>query len=221
MKIIVFDAYGTLFNVNSLDGLLTQHFEDKAAAISALWRRKQLEYTWLHTLMGTYVPFSTLTFDALAFSCEHLKVTISPQLKQELRQQYLQLSSFEDVQAVLTELRAAGHELAILSNANPEMLTGAINANELGGLFSAVLSAHQIKMYKPRPQVYQMACDHYNCAPDQVIFVSSNTWDVVGAKQFGFQVAWLNRRLGAMEHLGLKADWEIIALNELIELKLL
>jgi len=179
-----------------------------------------LEYTWLHTLMGTYVPFSSLTLDALAFACKHLKVSLNPQLKQELSQQYLTLSAFEDVQTALTALRDDGYELAILSNANPQMLTGAVNANELNDLFSAVLSADQIKMYKPRPQVYQMVCDHYNCAPGQVIFVSSNTWDVAGAKQFGLQVAWLNRSQSVMEHLGLDADWELEALSDLQRLKI-
>ena len=217
-NVLVFDAYGTLFNVHALDGLIGRHFKREASDISAWWRRKQLEYTWLHTLMGTYKPFSDLTFDALDFTFDQMGLSMPMVLRKQLLEAYLELDAFEGVSDLLPQLKSKGWDLAILSNADSKMLKGAVASNGLQEVFSTLLSADDIKLYKPRPEVYQMAVDYFDCSPQQIIFISSNTWDVAGAKQFGLRVAWLNRSGGTLEPLGPQPDWHLSDLAELLNL---
>ena len=192
IEAIVFDAYGTLLDVNSLDGILREHYGESTPQLSALWRRKQLEYTWLRTLMVRYKPFIEVTMDALRHSCQSLALTYSQTIEQQLKHEYLQLKAYPEVSSALEPMKEY-FELGVLSNANREMLDGAMERNNLQQVFKYVLSADDIGLYKPRPEVYQMACDHFKKDSEQILFVSSNTWDVSGAKSFGLQVAWLNR----------------------------
>jgi 2-haloacid dehalogenase len=214
MKAIVFDAYGTLLNVNSLDKVLAKYFGDQSVQLSALWRSKQLQYTWLRTLMGRYEPFSKVTMEALDYSCKSLGFAVSEEIRNELHDQYLKLEAYEEVPALISKL-AEKLPLGILSNANQQMLQGAVVRNELEGLFVHVISVEEISLFKPRPEVYQLACRRFDLAPDEILFVSSNTWDVSGAKSYGLKVAWLNRFDGVMEELGYQPDYLLNDMQQL------
>lgn len=214
-KAIVFDAYGTLFNINSLDLILEENFGSASGELSAIWRRKQLEYTWLRTLMQRYKPFSEVTMDALRHGCSSLGLQMSQELEERLKKNYLNLDAFEEVKGVLSKLKQ-NSRLGILSNANPEMLAGAVTHNGLEDVFSHILSAHTVQMYKPRKEVYRLACQAFDCQPGQILFISSNTWDVSGAKSFGLQVGWLKRSQNIREDLGFHEDLELADLAQLL-----
>jgi 2-haloacid dehalogenase len=217
MKAFVFDAYGTLFNINSLDKRLAHYFGNRAEAISATWRRKQLEYTWLRALMQRYVPFSQVTLEALTYACQLAGVTLTDEIRHDLRQRYEILSAYPEVTATLKQL-SQNYRLAILSNADPVFLEQAVQHNELGDYLEAVLSADALQTYKTVPQVYQLAADTLQLPPEQIAFVTSNPWDVAGAKSFGLTTVWINR--GTIpEQLGLPADFEIVHFQDLDTLK--
>lgn len=214
IQAIAFDAYGTLFNVASIDARLIHHFGDKAAEIGPLWRRKQLEYTWLRTLMGKYKDFYALTEDALAFACIHTNIEASEAIVADLMDHYNRLSIYPEVLAGLEAL-SQHFKLAILSNANPELLEKAVAHNQIGHTLSTVLSVHPLRQFKPVPSVYQLAVSHWRASKENILFVSSNTWDVAGAKSFGLQVAWIKRKQGQLEQLGFTPDLEVDNLKDL------
>ncbi|MEL6592918.1 MAG: haloacid dehalogenase type II, partial [Bacteroidota bacterium] len=191
VKAIVFDAYGTLFDVQSLTQRLQQHFGDQASAINQIWRQKQLQYTWLRALMQRYQPFSQVTMDALSFACEASGQALREAQKQDLLDCYYAISAYQQVQEAIPGL-AERFPLAVLSNADEAMLGAALRNAQLERHFTHVLSVDQVQCYKPDPRVYQLAVDAFGLTPQQICFVSSNTWDVAGAKSFGFQVAWLD-----------------------------
>ena len=214
IKAIVFDAYGTLLDVQRLDEFLEHHFGEKASDINKIWRQKQLQYTWLRSLMRRYEPFSKVTADALRYACTSLGLKLPDALEQELVQQYYQLQAFPDVAETLATL-SREFQLAVLSNANEEMLHQAIKHNRLAGLLTQVLSVDQIGKFKPTPEVYRLAESNLKLDREQIVFVSSNTWDVAGAASFGLRVIWLNRGNGNMEDLGFSPDWQIPQLGEI------
>jgi len=216
VKAMVFDAYGTLFNINSLDRILLEYFGDQAAELSALWRKKQLEYTWLRTMMDRYKPFSEVTMDALTNSCSTLGLTFTSEIRDELRKEYLRLEAYPEVREVLESL-AKHASLAVLSNANIIMLNGAVERNNLEKFFSHVISVEEILLFKPRREVYQLACTKFQLEPEQILFVSSNTWDVIGAKSFGLKVAWLNRARRVMDELDFEPDFVLDEMEQLLE----
>ena len=216
IKAIVFDAYGTLLDINSLDQILTDHFGPKSLELSNTWRKKQLEYTWLRTLMEQYQDFSQVTMDALEYSCKIHQVKLNQDIKKLLVEQYLKLEAFPEVPRMV-EAITARVPLGILSNANHEMLQGALYRNKISGLFLHVLSAEDVRMFKPRPEIYHMACEKFSLRPEEILFVSSNTWDVAGAKSYGLTVAWLNRFDGLMEELGVKPDFVLNDMEQLLE----
>ncbi|MEM7655716.1 MAG: haloacid dehalogenase type II [Bacteroidota bacterium] len=199
-RAIVFDAYGTLLDVYSLQAFLDHTFGEKGAVISQIWRQKQLSYTWLRTLMGSYRPFSEVTAEALRFACASVGIELTAEQQADLLTAYDQLDCFPVVPAVLEQL-AAHYPLAVLSNADEGMLQGALQHNHLLPYLSAVLSANSLQQFKPLPAVYQLATDHFQCLPEELLFVSGNTWDVNGARAFGLSVAWLNRQNGPWESL--------------------
>lgn len=215
IQALVFDAYGTLFNVNSLDEGLALHFSEKASAINEIWRRKQLEYTWLRTLMGKYKPFSGITRDALHFACESLGIPISDSQMEEMMQRYFSLSAFPEIGEILKTL-APQLKLAVLSNANPDMLHASIRFNQLDEWVSHIISADSVKQFKPRPEVYRLAEAELELDRKNIGFISSNTWDVAGAKSFGFFAIWLNRGTGIQENLEEPSNMEINHLNQLV-----
>ena len=214
VKAVVFDAYGTLLDINSLDGILSEHFGTKSVQLSISWRRKQLEYTWLRTLMDKYLNFSQVTMDALKHSCKAHQLELSEDLLQKLHTGYLKLVAYPEVTKILQTL-SSKLMIGVLSNANHQMLQGAIERNGWQDLFDHVLSAEDVGLFKPSPEVYQMACIKFALRPEQILFVSSNTWDVSGAKSFGLTVAWLNRFGGVTEELGVKPDFVLNKMEEL------
>jgi 2-haloacid dehalogenase len=188
----VFDAYGTLFDVHAA---IARH-RDAAGAdaenFSQIWRTKQLEYTWTLTLAGHYIDFWTLTERALDYALERVP-SIDRSLRASLLEAYLKLDVFPDVRAALTDLKARGGRLAILSNGSPAMLDSAVAAAGLSPLLDAVLSVDAVRAYKPRPEVYALATTHLGVKPQDIAFASSNRWDIMGAAAFGFRTLWINR----------------------------
>ncbi len=193
IQAIVFDAYGTLFDVHSPVTKLAFEIGDKAASLGALWRQKQLEYTWLRSLMGTHADFWVVTRDALNFALAELQIDESG-LADELMTLYLKLDAFPEVVEALGALRQRGKRLAILSNGSPSMLDSAVRHAGLEHVFEHVLSVEEVGIYKPSRRVYRMAMQkfHVQDAPS-ICFVSANTWDAQAAAQFGFQVVRIAR----------------------------
>ena len=215
IKVIVFDAYGTLFNVRAIEEGLSIHFGNKAEAISSIWRQKQLEYTWLRTLMGEYKPFSQVTREALHFACLYNNLDLDENVEKNLIDRYFQLSAFNDVPDLLSNL-SQKFRLAILSNANLEMLIEAVKFNGLDNYLEAVLSADSVKKFKPRPEVYEIATHHFGLEKKEIAFVSGNTWDVSGASAYGLFAIHLNRTKKPMDTMGFNPDKEIDNLSLLI-----
>jgi 2-haloacid dehalogenase len=206
----VFDAYGTLYDVHSVIALCERLFPGKGAALSQAWRAKQLEYTWQRSLMKRYAPFSQITREALEYSCEFLKLPLGKNQIQELMRQYLDLATFPDVPGALGKLK--GKKTAILTNGSPDMIEPLVRSSNLR--FDAVLSVDELKVYKPAPEVYQMAVDKLQ--EKEIGFVSSNCWDALGAKSFGFRVYWINRTGAPVDRLGFRPDKIGATLNEVL-----
>jgi 2-haloacid dehalogenase len=188
----VFDAYGTLFDVHAAIARHRAAAGPDADRFSELWRTKQLEYTWTLTLAGRYTDFWTLTERALDYCFERFS-SVSRTLRADLLNAYLNLDAFPDARDVLRALRDRGERTAILSNGAPPMLASAVEAAGLRAELDAVLSVDVLKMFKPRPEVYTLVTREFSCKPADVVFVSSNRWDVMGATAFGFRAIWVNR----------------------------
>lgn len=214
IKVCVFDAYGTLFDVHAAVGHHRSRLGDKADAVSAMWRTKQLEYTWLRSLMDRYVPFWQVTGDALDYAFDAHGVS-DPSLREDLLNAYMQLDCYPEVPEVLAALKDAGMRTAILSNGSPEMLDAAVKSSKLDTLLDAVLSVDELGIFKPHPSVYQLAVDRLGVAPRQVSFQSSNAWDAAAAATFGFRVAWVNRFGQSEERLPDRPDVQLRTLSEL------
>jgi 2-haloacid dehalogenase len=191
-RTFVFDAYGALFDVHAAIGRYRAAAGPDADRFSELWRAKQLEYTWTLTLAGRYLDFWTLTERALDLAFTRFP-SIDKALKPKLLGAYLTLDAFPDARAVLRDLKARGETTAILSNGSPKMLAAAVAAADIGSHLDAVLSVDAIRLYKPRAEVYALVTERFKIAPDEVVFASSNRWDVMGAAAFGFRTAWVNR----------------------------
>jgi 2-haloacid dehalogenase len=215
---LVFDAYGTIFDVHSVMRLAESYFPGKGAALSAAWRAKQLEYTWLRSLMGRYEDFNRVTLAGLEWALEHLGLEADEAERRGLLDEYRKLAMFPEVPAALEAL-AARRPLAILSNGHPDMLNAVVEHNHLKDRFrGGVLSVHAAKVFKPAPAVYRLAEDALGLPRTLVGFVSSNGWDAAGAKAFGFQVFWVNRGKMPVERLGVRPDETVSDLTALVEL---
>ena len=199
-SIFVFDAYGTLFDVHAAMARFRGEAGPDADRMSDIWRLKQLEYTWTLTLAGHYTDFWTLTERALDFSLARLP-SVPKALKTRLLDAYFKLDAFPDARAALRALKARGHQTGILSNGSPNMLKGAVDNAGIGSDLDAVLSVDVLKMFKPRPEVYRLVTEHYQCAPADVTFVSSNRWDVMASVSVGFRGVWVNRSKMPDEYL--------------------
>jgi len=208
----VFDAYGTLFDVHSVIDAGRAITADPAA-LSALWRQKQLEYTWLRALMGRYEDFWAVTEAALRHSVRRLGLRADDAQLARLMEAYLSLACFAEVPAALERL--AGRPRAILSNGSPRMLAAAVTSSGLERHLQHVISVDAVKTYKPSPAVYALAPRALGIPAAELLFVSSNAWDVAGAKSFGYQVAWCNRTGAPAEELGAAPDLVITRLDEL------
>jgi 2-haloacid dehalogenase len=210
----VFDAYGTLFDFASAARSCADVLGDAVERVSALWRDKQLQYTWLRTIAGRHADFWQVTGDALDFALDALGVA-EPGLRQRLQNLYLTLDAYPDAAPVLRQLRERGSTTAILSNGSRAMLAAAVEHAGLGTLFDHVLSVEEVGVFKPHPQVYQLACDRLGVAPEAILFVSSNGWDAWAASAFGMRVVWCNRQRATREHLPGTPDDEIASLADL------
>ena len=208
----VFDAYGTLFDVHSVVEA-GRAISTDPMALSLAWRQKQLEYTWLRSLMGRYEDFWTVTEDALRWAIARLDLRATEADVQRLMEAYLSLGCFPEVAAALTAL--TGRPRTILSNGAPKMLAAAVASSGLAAHLDHVLSVDAVRTFKPSPLVYALGPQALNIPAAELLFVSSNAWDVAGAKSFGYQVAWCNRTGSPSERLGAKADYEIRSLSDL------
>lgn len=219
IRACVFDAYGTLLDFNSAAAGVADVVGDRAAALSELWRAKQVQYTWLRSLMGAYVPFDQLTAEALDFALDTLQLRTAG-LRERLLGLYRELDVFPEVADTLAALRGAGMPMAILSNGTAEMVGGACRHAGVAAHFDAILSVDELGIYKPHPNVYQLAVDRLAVPARNILFVSSNGWDAAGGAQFGFQVAWCNRYAQPRERLPTPPTVEIRALADLLPLLL-
>jgi 2-haloacid dehalogenase len=207
----VFDAYGTLFDVHSVAARCESCWPGKGAQLSQLWRAKQLEYTWQRSLMQRYAPFSTVTREALAYACEALQLELSVAQMEGLMGEYHRLAAYPDVAAALKRL---GGRQAILSNGSPDMLAPLVDHSGLQ--LDLVISVDELKIYKPAPQVYELAQRRLGVPRDTIGFVSSNCWDALGAKSYGFTVFWINRLGAPVDRLGFRPDEVLTSLNEVL-----
>ncbi|MBI4841489.1 MAG: haloacid dehalogenase type II [candidate division NC10 bacterium] len=213
VRAFVFDAYGTLFDVHSVVTACRGVTSDPEA-LSREWRAKQLEYTWLRALMGRYEDFWEVTRAALQFALKRLKIAASQEQVNRLLSAYLSLQPFPEVPATLKTLHSR-FPLAILSNGSPRMLQAAVQSSGLEPYLQHVLSVDTLKTYKPNPVVYDLAPRALGLAKETIAFVSSNSFDVVGAKAFGFQVVWCNRTQAPLDELGFAPDFTVSHLDEI------
>jgi 2-haloacid dehalogenase len=214
VRACVFDAYGTLFDFASAARQCRDALGDDIDRLTALWRDKQLQYTWLRAAQGRHADFWQVTSDALDFSLETLNLN-TPDLRDRLMAVYLTLDPFPEVPDVLERLKAAGLRTAILSNGSPAMLDASVKAAKLETLLDHVLSVEEVGVYKPHPKVYQLAADRLGIPISAISFQSSNAWDAYAASAFGMQVIWCNRYGQRRERLPGSPDREIRSLAAL------
>jgi 2-haloacid dehalogenase len=210
----VFDAYGTLFDVGAAAARCRDALGGKADELSEVWRRKQLEYTWLRSLMGAYEDFWHVTAQGLDYAMAALKID-DPALRARLLGLYMELDAYPEVKATLSHLKERGMKTAILSNGSPSMLMAAVKNADIFDLLDDVLSVDKIEIYKPHPSVYQLVVDGLDVEAGRVCFLSSNAWDVCGGAYFGFRAVWINRFGQPAELLPGDAEQEIHRLDEL------
>jgi 2-haloacid dehalogenase len=219
IKACVFDAYGTLFDVNSAARSAQDWLGENWQPLAELWRAKQLQYTWLRGLAGRHADFWQVTGDALDFALSTLHLE-DPVLHDRLMNLYLVLSPYPEVAETLKRLKASKMKLAILSNGTPMMLAAAAENAGITCLLDAVLSVEEVKVYKPHPSVYRLACERLNLTADRVCFLSSNGWDAYSAKAFGLRVLWCNRFGQVPERIPETPDAQIPTLAELPDILL-
>jgi 2-haloacid dehalogenase len=208
---LLFDAYGTLFDVHSVQALCENLWPGNGARLSQTWRAKQLEYTWQRSLMRRYAPFSQVTAEALSYSCALLKLPLGEQENHALMNEYRRLALHADVPNAMKKLNL---KRAILTNGSPDMIDPLVAQSGLS--FDDVLSVDAVKAYKPAPEVYQLAVDALDTPKERIAFVSSNCWDALGAKSFGFEVYWINRGGAPVDRLGFQPDNIVKSLDEIL-----
>ena len=216
VKAIIFDAYGTLFDVNSAAEKCKDKIGDKWEGFANFWRTTQLEYTWLRSLMDRHKDFWQITEDSLDKS---MKVfNIDPSMRNELLNLYKILSPYKEVQETLKTLKEKKFKLAILSNGTPSLLDDLVKSNHLDNLFDDIFSIEQVGVYKPSSRVYDLPIKKYNINKSEVAFLSANTWDVSGGGNYGYQSIWVNRNNNIFDNLDFKPKYQISDLNKLIQL---
>jgi 2-haloacid dehalogenase len=214
IRACVFDAYGTLFDFASAAAACEKELGEKVRPLTALWRDKQLQYTWLRAVQQRHADFWQVTGDALDYALEALSLD-TPGLRERLMNLYLTLNAFADVPTTLRELKARGFVTAILSNGTPSMLAAAVRAARLTNLLDAVLSVEEVGVYKPHPHVYQLAVDRLGVPAGAISFQSSNAWDAYAASAFGMPAVWCNRYGQRAERLPGRPDAVVASLGEL------
>ena len=216
IKAIIFDAYGTLFDVNSAAEKCKDNFGDNWEGVANFWRTTQLEYTWLRSLMDRHKDFWQVTEDSLDKSMKAFD--IDPSMRNELLNLYKVLSPFEEVPETLKTLKEKKFKLAILSNGTPSLLDELVKSNNLDNLFDDIFSIEQVGVYKPSSRVYDMPIKKYNINKSEVAFLSANTWDVSGGGNYGYQSIWVNRNNNIFDNLDFKPKYQITDLNKLTQL---
>ena len=216
VKAIIFDAYGTLFDVNSAAEKCKDKIGEKWERFANFWRTTQLEYTWLRSLMERHKDFWQVTEDSLDKSMKAFD--IDPSMRNELLNLYKVLSPFEEVPETLKTLKEKKFKLAILSNGTPSLLDELVKSNHLDNLFDDIFSIEQVGVYKPSSRVYDMPIKKYNINKSEVAFLSANTWDVSGGGNYGYQSIWVNRNNNIFDNLDFKPKYQITDLHKLIQL---
>ena len=216
IKAIIFDAYGTLFDVNSAAEKCKEKIGDKWESFANYWRTTQLEYTWLRSLMGKHKDFWQVTEDSLDKSMRAFDIKIS--MKNELLNLYKFLSTFDEVPRSLKTLKEKKYKLAILSNGTPKLLNELIKNNDLENIFDDIFSVEEVGVYKPDSRVYDIPIKKYRIKKNEIAFLSANTWDVSGGGNFGYNSIWVNRSNNIFDNLDYKPKYEIKDLNKLISL---
>ena len=216
-KAIVFDAYGTLFDVNSAAEKRKDKIGNKWENFANFWRTTQLEYTWLRSLMKKHKNFWQITEDSLDKSMETFQIDKS--LRNDLLSLYKELSPYPEVKNVLENLKKKSFKLAILSNGTPELLNHLVKSSDLENLFDDIFSVEEVKIYKPDPKVYDMPVNKYKVSKGEIAFLSANTWDVSGAGNYGYNSIWVNRNNSVFDKLDYKPKNEVKNLKQLLDLK--
>ena len=216
-KAIVFDAYGTLFDVNSAAEKCKDKIGNKWENFANFWRTTQLEYTWLRSLMKKHKSFWQITEDSLDKSMETFQIDKS--LRNDLLSLYKELSPYPEVKNVLENLKKKSFKLAILSNGTPELLNHLVKSSDLENLFDDIFSVEEVKIYKPDPKVYDIPVNKYKVSKGEITFLSANTWDVSGAGNYGYNSIWVNRNNSVFDKLDYKPKNEIKNLKQLLDLK--
>ena len=216
IKAIIFDAYGTLFDVNSAAEKCKDKIGDKWEGFANFWRTTQLEYTWLRSLMKRHKDFWQITEDSLDKSIKTYK--IDPLMKNELLDLYKTLSPYEEVKDVLKKLKEKNFKLAILSNGTPSLLDGLVKNNNFENLFDDLFSIEQVGIYKPDSKVYDMPIKKYQIQKNNVVFLSANTWDVSGGGNYGYNSIWVNRNNNIFDNLDFLPEYEIKTLLDLLDI---
>ena len=215
-KAIVFDAYGTLFDVNSAAEKSKDKIGNKWENFANFWRTTQLEYTWLRSLMKKHKNFWQITEDSLDKSMETFQIDKS--LRNDLLSLYKELSPYPEVKNVLENLKKKSFKLAILSNGTPELLNHLVKSSDLENLFDDIFSVEEVKIYKPDPKVYDIPVNKYKVSKGEITFLSANTWDVSGAGNYGYNSIWVNRNNNVFDKLDYKPKNEIKNLKQLLDL---
>lgn len=214
IKAILFDAYGTLFDVYSVEEKCEKLYKGKGSEISLIWRRKQLEYTWLGSLMKKYKNFWDVTKDALKYTLNLLNLEYDDRVIDEIMKEYLSLKVYDDVPKTLKALK--GIKMGILSNGNPEMLKPLVDKSVVREDLDLIISVDDLKIYKPTKAVYEQGVNILNLKKEEILFVSANYWDVAGSKNFGYKVAWLNRLGATPDMLDIEPDYILKGLNDIL-----
>jgi 2-haloacid dehalogenase len=191
--VVVFDAFGTLFDVYSVTAKAEALCPGKGAEISAIWRQKQVEYSWLRTMSNRYKPFWEITEDALVFALKRLEISANAALVADLMRQYTQLAAFEENKRVLARLKQEGFRLGILTNGNREMIDAVLESSGFTGVFEFVLTSDVVGKFKTADEIYDLAPNMFRVKKEEILFVSSNAWDVAAATWYGFKSFWVNR----------------------------
>lgn len=217
IKTCVFDAYGTLFDVSAAARAAAQEPGREAIAetwqaLSAHWRTKQLQYTWIRAITGDHTDFWTVTQNALDWAMEAVGLDHMGH-RARLLELYWELGAYPEVTEVLRELKAAGKQTAILSNGSPDMLDGAVNSAKIGSLLDGILSVESVQVFKPNAHVYDLVASQFGTKPNEVLFVSANGWDAASAAAYGFRTAWVNRAGEPMDQLPGHPDWTLETLS--------
>ena len=217
IRAIVFDAYGTLFDVNSAAEKCKDKIGNKWENFANFWRTTQLEYTWLRSLMKKHKNFWQITEDSLDKSMETFQIDKS--LRNDLLSLYKELSPYPEVKNVLENLKKKSFKLAILSNGTPELLNHLVKSSDLENLFDNIFSVEEVKIYKPDPKVYDIPVNKYKVTKGEITFLSANTWDVSGAGNYGYNSIWVNRNNSVFDKLDYKPKNEVKNLKQLLDLK--